>query len=466
MNANLKLASGRLLACEKAPYFRSVLHGLSPKEVPGIGTIGVTDRAVLLYDPEWVAERAPENMAALLVHEVMHIVLNHGRRGLLSGHDPRKSNIAGDLAINPLIEEMGFKLPEGENKGVFPEMYGFPRGLTQDEYYELLTKQEEQQGGGQGQKQKPGKGKDKGQGKSGGQGGKGQPDQPNDEQGDGGQGGDDDHDHDGHGQPQDKPGAGQGWCGSCAGRPLPDEPDGGPSDTDSRAPSEVERMTRAVAEAVRHEAQRGRSNVPASLRRWAEDQLAPAEVDWRTQLARLTRAAVAWRDGAVDHRYDAPGRRQAGLGYGAGRPVLPRLRNPVPKVAVIGDTSGSMGADELASVLRETNGILKNIGAEVTFAACDAQVHGVTKVRTARELGALLHGGGGTDMRPAFEALAKQRPKPEVIVCITDGQVGDGVPQYAPQGVKVLWVLVGPYQMQPATWGTTISIPYKGGKAP
>ena len=170
----------------------------------------------------------------------------------------------------------------------------------------------------------------------------------------------------------------------------------------------------------------------------------------------MTRSACAWRENAVDHRYDAPSRRQAGIGYGPGKPILPRFRMPVPNVAIILDTSGSMGVQELAEAGRETAGILKAVGANVTFCTCDAAVTGVTKVRTIDEALKRLKGGGGTDMRPAFEALMKERPKPEVIICITDLAIGDPGPE--PKGAKVLWVAVGAYAQhcQDPAWGRVV----------
>lgn len=384
-----------------------------------MGTIGVTDKAVLMWDPEWMAGNTPEQAAGLLIHECMHLMLGHMKRGKAAGRDPALDNKAGDLAINPGIVDMGFKLPDGARKGLFPEDFGWERGLTTDEYYELLRKLQEE-GGGSGGGSAPGH-------------------------------------------------IGAGACGSCAGNPNPNEPGNPNGGTDpqtaqalgqaERSPAELDRMVRQVAEDIRAEASRSRGTVPAGLQRWADEALKPAEVPWDQKLRRLARAALAWTAGASDHRYDMPSRRQAGIGYGPGKPVLPRLRQPKPKVGVIGDTSGSMGNAELAAVIRETNGVLKALGADVLFAACDSDVHGgVKKVKTATDLAKAMRGGGGTDMRPAFEEMMKSRPAPNIIICITDGQVGDGVPDKAPPGVKVIWVGVGPHQMRPAPWGEYLPI--------
>jgi predicted metal-dependent peptidase len=94
----------------------------------------------------------------------------------------------------------------------------------------------------------------------------------------------------------------------------------------------------------------------------------------------------------------------------------------------------------------------------VTLTVCDAEVHGLRKIRKLEEALAMMKGGGGTDMRPAFAQAMDARPRPEVIICITDGLVGDGVPVTAPQGVKVVWVLVGRHRQIPVNWGEVIEV--------
>src|SRR5262249_32109685 len=77
--------------------------------------------------------------------------------------------------------------------------------------------------------------------------------------------------------------------------------------------------------------------VPAGLLRWAEEVLNP-KVDWRAVLAAELRRAVAEVCGAVDYSYRRPSRRASVTAP----VVLPALRRPVPEVAVVCDTSGSM----------------------------------------------------------------------------------------------------------------------------
>src|SRR5688500_14590192 len=93
-----KLAAGRLIAKRKAVYFTGMIQALVPHETPGLGTIGVTKNSVLVYDPEWIAQRTHDEMGGLYWHETMHLVLDHhGRRG---DKNPFLYNVAGDVFIN------------------------------------------------------------------------------------------------------------------------------------------------------------------------------------------------------------------------------------------------------------------------------------------------------------------------------------------------------------------------------
>ena len=112
-------------------------------------------------------------------------------------------------------------------------------------------------------------------------------------------------------------------------------------------------------------------NVPGGLLRWAEEILNP-KINWRKVLAAELRRAVAEVSGAVDYSYRRPSRRAAVTG----NVVLPALRRPVPEVAVVCDTSGSMTEDLLAMVLAEVEGLMRALGLarQVRVLACDYAV--------------------------------------------------------------------------------------------
>jgi predicted metal-dependent peptidase len=174
---------------------------------------------------------------------------------------------------------------------------------------------------------------------------------------------------------------------------------------------------RRVAEAVRvHAANRSRGHLPAGWRRWADQTLAPPLIPWRRVLASAVRRAIAHAAGCHDYAYSRPGRRRIP------RIVTPALRRPLVTVAVVVDTSGSMGQSELNAALAEVRGVIMAAGVStqrLMVLACDAAVGATSRVRRVEDV--QLVGGGGTDMRVGIAAAEASRPHPDVVVVFTDG---------------------------------------------
>jgi predicted metal-dependent peptidase len=191
--------------------------------------------------------------------------------------------------------------------------------------------------------------------------------------------------------------------------------------------------------------------VPAGLARWAADVLSP-KVDWRRLLAAEVRRAVADVAGAADYSYRRPARRAAAV-PGV---VLPALRRPVPDVAVVCDTSGSMTDDLLAASLAEVEGLLGSLGLvrRVRVLACDAAAGPVQRVSSARQV--QLTGGGGTDMGAGIEAAYALRPRPAVTVVLTDGHTP--WPAAAPKGMRVVAGLLGDAARDAPGWVRAVRI--------
>ena len=191
--------------------------------------------------------------------------------------------------------------------------------------------------------------------------------------------------------------------------------------------------------------------VPAGLLRWAEEVLTP-KVNWRAVLAAELRRAVAEVSGAVDYSYRRPSRRSAV----AGPVVLPALRRPVPEVAVVCDTSGSMTEDLLAMVLAEVEGLLRALGLarQVRVLACDTAVAPAQRVSSARQVE--LIGGGGTDMGAGIGAAAALRPRPAVTVVLTDGYTP--WPAAPPKGMRVVVGLLGEGAPDAPPWTRSVRV--------
>jgi predicted metal-dependent peptidase len=481
-----KLQAARLRLLTEHPYLASALYSLVPVERPGLGTLAVDKWWRLYYDPDAVATWDVIHLAGVLYHEITHLLRAHHER--FEHADRETANVSADIEINDDIRAEGVQLPDG---ALYPETFGFPDGLLAEEYYSLFqqqqgqqsTAQQQQQGqqgsngaaargdGGQGDKRQQGKdAADQGAAASDGQGGQqqgqdvaqggGSDGQQQDAAaaggGQGGQqqeaaaqaGGEQSQDGSGAG----KPAPGCGRCGSCAHGHREAWELGAPEESGvpGISATEAEIIRRQVAQEIVRIAQqaRERGTVPAHWRRWAEEKLRP-KVDWRRQLRAAVRAALATVSGAADYSYrKLPRRRLPGI-------VTPGLVQPVPEVAVVVDTSGSMSDDLLARALAEVQGVLRATGVHgATVLTVDAAIHTVQRVFDARQVRPV--GGGGTNMRVGIDAALKLRPRPHVVVVLTDGYTPWGdVPV---RGVKVVAGIVGGGNTNVPDWVTVVHV--------
>lgn len=137
-------------------FYGRVINGCKRRDVPGLGTCGVSitehGNYVLGWDPEWFAS-IPENLRLLVIlHEAGHLVLRHVERGLsiLFAYAPETRarikevlNIAQDLACNdivirPLLGDKTLNFDEYKKNICFPEHMKWPQGKTMEEYFMLL----------------------------------------------------------------------------------------------------------------------------------------------------------------------------------------------------------------------------------------------------------------------------------------------------------------------------------------
>lgn len=468
--------TARAIARERAPYLQAALLMLIPREAKGLGTFGVTEEGFLLIDYDVFVQGAipgmkawtPEQAAGVLIHEVNHFLREHSDRTRAAHTEPWLANLAWDCEINDDLITEDWQLTDQNGRVVetkkkwdlpgdfcLPSKYELKDGLTGEEYYQLLRQKLPKQGQpGPGQPGQSGQGQGAGQGQS-------QPTQSG---------------KSGNGSTAptkpDKPCAAGGWCGSMAGHELPNEPNEGkskqsdpkanpqgepakPEPQEGRTPAELERIREQVARDIeKHIKQKG--SCPAGLSRWAATKLTPPKVAWQTKLARGVRSGRGMAKGMADYSWRRPSRRQGAIGYGEGKPILPALIAPKPVVCVLMDTSGSMSDNELARGLSECHGILRAVEAEVHFIVCDAAVHGIKSVKTWQEAARMLKGGGGSSFIPAFLEIERLKPRPQIVVAVTDGMID--VPDRPPHGMKVIWLLTGAGCHAPSQWGERITI--------
>ncbi|WP_245681733.1 vWA domain-containing protein [Actinomadura kijaniata] len=187
-------------------------------------------------------------------------------------------------------------------------------------------------------------------------------------------------------------------------------------------PNGAHGLSRQQRDAVRFrvaEAIKGRpGTAPKGWRRWADEAFHPPQ-PWRQLLGAAVRSAAGACGAGEDHSYRRPSRRSVAV-PGV---LLPSLRRTPPRVCVVIDTSGSVSDAELGSALLEVAAISRAVSGRrdlVSVISCDAAARIAVPLCQAENLE--LIGGGGTDLRSGFTRALRSRPRPDVIVALTDGQ--------------------------------------------
>lgn len=413
MDAVAKITAARVQALSRWPYAASILFAFKLVKVDqGLETIGVDKGLRLYYNEEFIGKVNVQELATVLLHEVLHVVHSHHERfRMLKDPSPKHGiwNIAGDLGINHVLMEAGMSFPDAVQPVTYAS-YSSKLGLdpqkpTEDAYYKLLAELG---------------GKDEGDG------------QP--------KAGDRDDSDDAEPNSGDEP---VGNCGSIAGgSKQPYELDDDDEDSPAASDAEVDVVlddfaTAAVAHAKEH------GDLPGGLARAVDDYLDP-KVDWRRLLSALVRREVASIAGRKDYSFRRPSRRQDALRGSRTEVILPSMRQqPPPNIAVVYDTSGSMTQEALTRGMSEILGITRALSGRASLIAipCDTKVHGVFTIKTSADLAKIKPlGGGGTDMPEGIAFAAKQKPQPKIIVVITDG--GTDWPKASPRGVTQVIALL------------------------
>lgn len=92
------------------PFFATLALNMEFHEDSTIDT-ACTDGKSIRYNPDFVNKLSLDQTKGLIAHECLHPGMLHNVRR--QGRDPQKWNIACDYAINPLLTQSGFVLPEG-----------------------------------------------------------------------------------------------------------------------------------------------------------------------------------------------------------------------------------------------------------------------------------------------------------------------------------------------------------------
>jgi predicted metal-dependent peptidase len=198
----------------------------------------------------------------------------------------------------------------------------------------------------------------------------------------------------------------------------------------------------AVARGVKDANDRRPGSVGGGILRWAREVDAPPKVDWRDMLSgKLGRALALY---GSSPSYARPSRRQSPGGL-----VLPVHRRRAGRVALVLDTSGSMGDRDIGTILATVRDACLQLG-KVWAIPCDGMASEPVEIRTLEALEPFLRGGGGTDMRIGIARAEELAP--DAIVVVTDG--GTPWPDVAPATPTTI-VLTQDYGAPPA-WADVI----------
>lgn len=350
-----------------APYLARGLFAMVFVENPNVPTAGIDKRWRVQYNPAYYAKCAKEGtLVGEVLHECLHNVLRHGQRAdLINATDKAHWNACADAELDQRIEALpGFDGSSPTYKLVTdrirPEALGGSRGMTAEELYRLPRK--------------------------------------------------------GNSSHKCHCSGGTGVQGGAEPSPgdAGDEDNGGQGGSGPAGLSEAEGalVCAAIAAAIQERAEaKGRGTLPAWALRWADEFGAPPPVPWGSLVAGKVRYAVAAKRGSHPS-YARPARR--GLPGGI---VLPVHRMPVPRVTVVGDTSGSMRNDDIGKILATVYGGIEALG-KILALGCDARAAEAVEVTSLDDLKQALSGGGGTDMRIGIDAALETSP--DAIVVVTD----------------------------------------------
>lgn len=129
MELSLTKLKMKLLCNTDYTFFTTLLFSLEVREENSIPTACTNGRSILINKQFW-NDLSESERIFLLIHEVMHVALNHiTRRG---DREARRFNHACDYAINYDLVQSGYTMIEG---GLYDEQY---KDLTAEQIYDLL----------------------------------------------------------------------------------------------------------------------------------------------------------------------------------------------------------------------------------------------------------------------------------------------------------------------------------------
>ena len=410
-----RLRKARINLISDMPFFGTLAFKLKTVEDASIPTACV-DGIHLRINPDYAATLSGPQLAGLLVEEIGHCAMGHIWRE--NGREHQLWNQACDQTLWETILKL---TPATDGRvALSPDCRWDSRyaGMSAEEIYHAMQQQSK---GGGGQQPKPSAASSPGEFQA----------------------------------PPDNSPTDNSPSPSDNGQPTtdnsPSPTDNGQPATDNSSSSSATEQDwkHAVAQAATVERQRGQGSLPAWLKLLVEELVEP-KVPW-TEYVR----EFCHRLSRDDYSFRRPNRRLLGSGF-----VLPSLHSETlgPIVGAF-DTSGSISCIStlITDMLGEFQGVLDLCRPEkLLLLDCDTSVHQQQEFFPGDDLRAFVPtGGGGTDFRPVFAAIAALPEPPACLIFLTD--LEGCFPREAPP-YPVLWANFGEPRSK-APFGTTIFVP-------
>lgn len=382
--ARRRLHSARSTLLLQHPFFATLALRLTLQEDVTCHSAW-TDGSRLTYNPDYINTLNHEKLVGLTAHLVMHPACGHHLRR--NGRQFERWNEACDQAINWLLENAGFTLPDAlRQRDEF-------RGMNAEAIYALLSdevdeKKDEEENEGDGQTAAK----------------------------------NDDREQKEQQQQEDA-------AGSTSEAGLPGEVRDAPQLDGEAVQKGEEEWEEALLSAASQAREMG--ELPQGVARMIDNLLYP-KLPWRELLARFIE-----RNARSDYTWMTPNRRY--LHRGLYFPAL--LNSELQEIAVAIDTSGSIEPRELEQFAAELSAIMEQLPSRLHLFYCDADIQGYRQIeRGDLPLTLAPAGGGGTDFRPVFARIEKEQLHPVCLIYLTDLE---SLHFPDPPPFPVLWVQCG-----------------------
>ena len=413
------------------PFFGSLALRLLLKEDPSCRDLW-TDGRTLAFNPVFAASLPEQKLIGAQAHEILHLAFGHHIRR--KGRDEDLWNRACDYAVNQILSDAGFSLPEGFLHS--PEYKDMP---VDEIYRKLAVLQERESNNGARSSEEQGSGSGDASGSKNGSGKEvveksfhpstqtstqNKKTEENFFQNDTAAD---------SGIIKEKSKT-DGTKAETAGQSnfrgeVRDHPD-----TDGIQNSQAQKTAEQEADiALTMALQRAKNmgRLPAGLHRLLRRAIAPV-LDWRQLLQRFLEQCAE-----DDTSWSIPNRR-----YVHQNIYLPSRREPrIGHVLLAVDSSGSVDEQSLAVFCTELSGILDVYDTRLTVLFHDTKVQSsCTFRRQDLPISLSPKGGGGTDFRPVGDYIDEQQLHPSCLIWFTDMQC-DRFPEEP--CFPVLWVCSG-----------------------